>query len=124
MAQKSWTPLPGHIVHAAVQYSDSEQTKSRFPVVVSSQMFNSNHPQSIVAFTTRTLNIHQRRDYDVEISERRSDFANTGLAASTTVRCGRLWSIDKGKIMEVIGVAPDDVMTDVLRLVCDCFKDG
>ncbi len=123
MGQGSWTPLPGHIVHAAVQYSDSEQTKSRFPLVVSSRRFNENHPEIVVAFTTKTSNIRHPHDYDVEISERRSDFAGTGLTASTTVRCGRLWTIDKRKIMDVIGVAPTDVLGDVVHLVRKCFAD-
>ncbi|UCC30642.1 MAG: type II toxin-antitoxin system PemK/MazF family toxin [Phycisphaerales bacterium] len=123
MAQGSWTPLPGHIVHAAVQYSDSERTKSRFPLVVSSRGFNDRHPEVIVAFTTKASNIRHSRDYDVEISDRRSDFKDTGLTESTTVRSGRLWSIDKRKIMDVIGVAPSDIFGDVIRLVRACFAE-
>ena len=123
MAQGSWTPLPGHIVHAAVQYSDSERTKSRFPVVVSSRRFNEKHPDVVVAFTTKTSNIRHPRDYDVEVSEHHPNFGTTGLTASTTVRCGRLWSIDKRKIMDVVGVAPSDIFGDVVRLVLACFSE-
>lgn len=123
MAQGSWNPAPGEVVRAAVQYSDSEQTKSRFPVVVSSKTFNERHPDVIVAFTTKSSNIRHPRDYDVEISERRSDFRSTGLVVSTTVRCGRLWSIDKRRILDVIGVVPQDVLRDVQRLVRACFVD-
>lgn len=123
MAQRSWAPSPGHVIRAAVQYSDSEQTKSRFPVVVSSQRFNDAYPDVIVAFTTKSSNIRHPRDYDVEISEKRNDFSSTGLTVSTTVRCGRLWSIDKRKIMDVIGVVPDDILNDIIRLVRLCFSD-
>lgn len=123
MGSISWSPTPGSIVRAEVQYSDSEQTKSRFPVVVSSGRFNCKHPDVIVAFTTKTSNIHRPQDYDVEVSGRHAGFGNTGFTVSTTVRCGRLWSIDKRKISEVIGHVPDDILVDVLHLVRDCFVE-
>jgi mRNA-degrading endonuclease toxin of MazEF toxin-antitoxin module len=123
MHESLWIPIPGEIVRAAVQYSDSEQTKSRFPIVVSSRRFNASHPDIVVAFTTKSGNIRHPRDYDVEISERRPDFSQTGLTVSTTVRCGRLWSIDKRKVLDVIGVAPEDIMVDISRLVQNCFVE-
>ena len=123
MVLESWAPSPGQIVRAEVQYSDSEQTKSRFPVVVSSRTFNAKHPDVVVAFTTKSSNVRHARDYDVQISNRRSDFSTTGLRVSTTVRCGRLWSIDKRKISATIGVLPADILNDVLRLVRACFED-
>ncbi|UCE61089.1 MAG: type II toxin-antitoxin system PemK/MazF family toxin [Phycisphaerales bacterium] len=123
MVQGAWSPSRGQIVRAAVQYSDSEQTKTRFPVVVSSDAFNERYPDVIVAFTTKASNVKHPRNYDVEVSERRSDFRATGLTVSTTVRCGRLWSIDKRKIMDVVGALPEDVLADVRRLVRACFVD-
>ena len=123
MAQSSWTPAPGHVVRAEVQYSDSEQTKSRFPVVVSSQTFNGKHPDVIVAFATKSSNIRHSRDYDVEISHKRDDFGMTGLTVSTTVRCGRLWTLDKRRISDVVGAIPTDVLNDVLHLVRACFSE-
>ena len=123
MAVGGWTPHPGQIVRTEVQYSDSEQTKSRFPVVVSARAFNEAHPDVIVAFTTKSMNIRHPRDYDVEISTRHPGFQTTGLFVSTTVRCGRLWTVDKRKISEILGVVPADVLTDVLNLVRGCFTD-
>jgi mRNA-degrading endonuclease toxin of MazEF toxin-antitoxin module len=116
-----WAPSPGHIVRAEVQYADSEQTKSRFPVVVSCNEFNLGHPELIVAFATRSGNIERPRDYDVEISSKHAAFKNTGLTESTTVRCGRLWTIDKRKVAGVIGVVPEDLLGDIQRLVVRCF---
>ena len=117
----NWAPSPGHIVRTEVQYSDSEQTKARFPVVVSSDDFNLHYPEIIVAFITRSANIHHRRSYDVEISERHPDFRLTGLTKSSVVRCGRLWTVDKQKISDVIGAVPQDVLADIQRLVLQCF---
>ncbi len=123
MTREEWAPSPGDVVRAAVQYSDSEQTKTRFPVIVSSTVFNRCHPDVVVAFATKSINIRKPRDYDVEISERHPAFPATGLAVSTTVRCGRLWSIDKRSIQDVIGVLPSGILTDVHRLVLACFVD-
>jgi mRNA-degrading endonuclease toxin of MazEF toxin-antitoxin module len=122
MSRSVWAPSPGHIVRAAVQFSDSEQTKSRFPVVVSSDEFNQAYPELIVAFTTREKNVHHVRSYDVVISERHSSFRETGLRESTMVRCGRLWTLDKRKIEDVIGLLPSDILADVIRLVRECFN--
>jgi mRNA-degrading endonuclease toxin of MazEF toxin-antitoxin module len=121
MQAQRWDPTPGYIIRAEVQYSDSEGTKSRFPVVVSSLKFNQANPEVIVAFTTSSDNVKQPRSYDVEISDKHRDFASTGLDHSTTVRCGRLYTIDKKKISAVIGVVPDDLLTDIQRLVLECF---
>jgi len=123
MPSQQWSPSPGHIIHAHVQYSDSEATKSRFPIVVSSSEFNRKHPEVIVAFATSSENIHHPRSYDVEISDRHIDFAQTGLTHSTTVRCGRLWTVDKRKISDVIGIVPANLLMDIQRLVLECFKD-
>jgi len=114
---------PGHIIRAEVQYSDSEGTKSRFPVVVSSFEFNRQYPEIIVVFTTSSTNIRHPRGYDVEISYKHPEFGLTGLTHSTTVRCGRLWTIDKRKISDVIGVVPDGLLTDIQRLVLECFTE-
>ena len=118
-----WVPLPGQVVRAEVQYSDSEETKSRFPVVVSSDRFNESHPDVIVAFSTKSANVRHPRDYDVEVSDRHPSFRSTGLRLSTTVRCGRLWSLDKDKISDVVGVVPKDILDDILRLVRSCFDE-
>ena len=123
MSGTQWYPLPGHIVNAQVQYSDCERTKSRFPVVVSSEDFNRGHPEVIVAFATSSLNIRHPRDYDVEINGRHPHFQETGLTHSTTVRCGRLWTIDKRQIVDVIGVVPDDLFDDMHKLVVGSFGD-
>jgi len=123
MSSRKWSPSPGHIIRANVQYSDSEGTKSRFPVVISSSQFNQQHPEVIVAFTTSTLNIHHPRSYDVEISDRHPDFTLTGLTHSTTVRCGRLWTIDKRRISDVIGIVPNDLLLDICKLVLKCFTE-
>ncbi len=122
MGQDSWIPLPGHVVRAAVQYADSEQTKTRFPVVVSSESFNAAHMELIVAFTTKTANIRVPRDYDVEVSQRHLGFHSTWLRVSTTIRCGRLWTIDKHKILDIVGSIPEDILSDVLHLVRGCFS--
>jgi mRNA-degrading endonuclease toxin of MazEF toxin-antitoxin module len=125
MQSQGWDPkrdlTPGYIVRAEVQYSDSEGTKSRYPVVVSSLEFNKVNPEVIVAFTTSSDNVRQPRSYDVEISDNHPDFAHTGLPHSTTVRCGRLWTINKKQISDVIGVVPADLLRDVQRLVLECF---
>jgi len=124
MPQPSWTPSPGHIVRAEVPFADSEGTKTRFPVVVSTRRFNEAHPEIIVAFATRSANVRQPRDHDVEISERHPRFAHTGLTENTTVRCGRLWTISKQKISDCVGVVPDDLLVDIERLVWACFREA
>jgi mRNA-degrading endonuclease toxin of MazEF toxin-antitoxin module len=121
MPSRDWIPLPGHIVHAQIQYTDVEGSKSRFPVVVSSEGFNQSHHEIVVAFTTRSMNVHAPQDYDVEISDRHPDFAQTGLTERTTVRCGRLWTLNKRAISNVVGIVPDDLMVDISRLVLRCF---
>ena len=123
MSSQKWSPSPGHIIRANVQYSDSEGTKSRFPVVISSSQFNQQHPEVIVAFTTSTLNIRHPRSYDVEISDKHPDFGLTGLPHGTTVRCGRLWTIDKRRISDVIGIVPNDLLLDIQKLVLKCFTE-
>jgi mRNA-degrading endonuclease toxin of MazEF toxin-antitoxin module len=113
---------PGYIVRAELQYSDSEGSKSRFPVVISGLEFNQANPEVIVAFTTSSANVKHPRAYDVEISDKHKDFASTGLDHSTTVRCGRLWTINKKKISDVMGVVPDDLLIDIQCLVLKCFE--
>lgn len=124
MKPGKWSPLPGHIVRAHVQYTDKEQGKSRFPVVVSSDSFNREHPEVIVAFATSSANIHRPQSYDVEISDKHPNFPMTGLARSTTVRCGRLWTIDKRKISTVMGSVPGDLLGDIQKLVVECFQES
>jgi mRNA-degrading endonuclease toxin of MazEF toxin-antitoxin module len=123
MSSRQWSPSPGHIIRTHVQYSDSEATKSRFPIVVSSSEFNQKHPEVIVAFATSSKNIQHPRSYDVEISDKHPDFIQTGLTHSTTVRCGRLWTVDKRKISDVIGIVPTNLLTDIQKLVLQSFKD-
>jgi mRNA-degrading endonuclease toxin of MazEF toxin-antitoxin module len=123
MALQQWNLCPGHIVNAIVQYSDSEGSKSRFPVIVSSSEFNKKYPEVIVAFTTSSKNVHNPKNYDVEISDKHPQFVQTGLTHSTTVRCGRLWTIDKRKISDVVGSVPDDLLTDINKLVQECFNE-
>jgi mRNA-degrading endonuclease toxin of MazEF toxin-antitoxin module len=124
MPSTDWAPSPGHIIRAEVPFSDSEGTKTRFPVVVSSHHFNQTHPDIIVAFATKTANVRHPRDYDVEISNRHSRFTMTGLTESTTVRCGRLWTISKQKISDHVGVVPDDLLVDIEHLVSACFREA
>ncbi|MFA5251234.1 MAG: type II toxin-antitoxin system PemK/MazF family toxin [Phycisphaerae bacterium] len=121
MPLQGWEPSPGYIIRAEVQYSDSEGAKSRFPVIVSGLEFNKTNPEVIVAFTTSSDNVRQPRAYDVEISDKHLDFPQTGLDHSTTVRCGRLWTINKNRISDVIGVVPADLLQDIQRLVLKCF---
>jgi mRNA-degrading endonuclease toxin of MazEF toxin-antitoxin module len=123
MAREQWVPSPGHIIRTHVPFANSEKTKERFPVVVSSSEFNRKYPEVIVAFTTSSINVHHPRSYDVEISNKHPEFGLTGLPHSTTVRCGRLWTIDKHKISDVIGVVPDGLLTDIQRLVLECFTE-
>jgi len=123
MPAEQWTLSPGYIIRAQVPFADSEGTKERFPIVVSTTDFNQNYPEVIVAFTTRSKNVRHPRSYDVEISDKHPDFNLTGLTESTTVRCGRLWTIDKRKISDVIGVVPDYILRDILRLVCKSFTE-
>lgn len=123
MQSGNWIPAPGHIIRAEVPYSDSEGSKSRFPIVVSSREFNQTYPEVIVAFTTRSANIKHPRGYDVEISDKHTEFTLTSLSKTTTVRCGRLWTIDQRKISDVIGTVPDDLLSDIQRLVQKCFSE-
>jgi mRNA-degrading endonuclease toxin of MazEF toxin-antitoxin module len=123
MSDTGWSLSPGRIIRAEVRYSDSEGSKSRYPVVVSSSEFNRQHPEVIVAFTTSSRNVHHPRSYDVEISDRHPDFKNTGLPHNTTVRCGRLWTIDKRKVSDVIGAVRDGLLSDIQRLVLGCFVE-
>lgn len=123
MAREQWVPSPGHIIRTHVLFANSEKTKERFPVVVSSSEFNRKYPEVIVAFTTSSINVHHPRSYDVEISDKHPDFRLTGLTHSTTVRCGRLWTIDKRSIFDVIGIVPDGLLTDIKRLVLECFTE-
>jgi mRNA-degrading endonuclease toxin of MazEF toxin-antitoxin module len=123
MSPPQWSPSPGYIIRTHVQYSDSEATKSRFPVVVSSPEFNRKHPEIIVAFTTSSKNIQHPQSYDVEISNKHPDFTQTGLTHSTTVRCGRLWTVDKRKISDVIGIVPASMLADIQKLVLKCFEE-
>ncbi len=124
MSVPNWYPFPGHIIHTHVQYSDSEGTKSRFPIVVSSSQFNQQFPEVIVAFTTSSKNIYHPRRYDVEISDKHPQFTKTGLTHSTTVRCGRLWTVDKRKIADVIGIVPNDLLNDIKKLVLESFRES
>lgn len=123
MSAQGWHPCPGHIVHVFVQYSDSEGGKCRFPVVVSSAEFNRQNPEVIVAFATSSTNVRHPRSYDVEVSERHPEFSMTGLTHGTTIRCGRLWTVNKTKILGVIGTVPSDLLCDVQRLVVMSFQE-
>lgn len=126
MPQATWVPTPGYIIRADVPRTDSSTIMdTRFPVIVSGAKYNRQYPDVIVAYTTRSSNIRHPRAYDVEISDKHSDFGSTGLSQSTTVRCGRLHTVAQRRILEVIGVVPDDLLGDIIRLVLQCFdKDG
>lgn len=125
MSAQKWNLSPGHIIRAEVPHTDSGASDTRFPVVVSSSDYNQKYPYVIVAFTTSSTNIKHPFAFDVEISERHPDFGLTGLprrGESTTVRCGRLHTIDKKKIYDVLGAVPDDLLLDIQRLVLECFN--
>ena len=122
MPSQQWAPLPGHIIRTSVPHTDSSEESTRFPIVVSSSSYNQQYPDVIVAFTTRTVNIHHPRSYDVEIPHRHPEFNLTGLIESTTVRCGRLHTIKKTKIYDVIGIVPEDLLIDLKNLVLKCFE--
>ena len=122
MKASGWSPSPGHIIYARIAYSDTEGAKSRFAVVVSADSFNQRYPEVIVAYATRSSNVKHSKGYDVELSDRHASFRNAGLPESTTVRCGRLWTLNKRAIQDVKGVVPDDLMADIARLVRDSFR--
>lgn len=124
MSPQQWTPSPGHIIRTDVQHTDSMATDVRFPVVVSSIQYNHQYPDVIVAFTTKSANIRHPRAYDVEISDKHAKFRLTGLTDSTTVRCGRLHTINKRKIYDVVGSVPDDLLVDIQKLVLQCFSQS
>jgi len=124
MSPKQWTPSPGHIIRTSVPHTDSPEKSDRYPVVVSSLAYNQQCPDVIVAFATRTSNIHHPRTYDVELSDRHPEFNLTGLTENTTVRCGRLHTITKRKIYDVIGIVPDNLFIDIERLVLECFRES
>ncbi len=121
MSRQGWSLSPGHIIRTDVPHTDSGETSHRFPVVVSSSEYNRSYPDVIVAFTTRSANVRYPRTYDVEISDKHPDFRLTGLTASTTIRCGRLHTIDNRKIYDVIGTVPAGLIPDIHRLVLECF---
>ena len=123
MSHNDWTPSPGHVLFATVPYSDVEGNKNRMPIVVSSREFNSKHPEIVVAFATRSSKIKHPRSYDVEVPKGHPDFGLTGLTESTTVRCGRLWTIDKKKVYDCVGCVPNGFLTDILHLVRLCFAE-
>ena len=122
MPKHEWVLLPGHIIRANIPFSDVEGSKTRFPVVVSSEDFNKKYPEIIVAFTTHTENIRVHQNYDVEISDRNPDFGLTNLPESTTIRCGRLWTISKKSIQDCIGIVPNSALNEINHLVLECFK--
>lgn len=124
MSAQKWNLSPGHIIRTEVPHTDSGAFDTRFPVVVSSSDYNQRYPYVIVAFTTSSTNIRHPFDFDVEISEQHQNFGLTGLprrGINTTVRCGRLHTIDKKKISDVVGAVPDDLLGDILKLVRNCF---
>jgi len=123
MPRQQWSFSPGHIIRTDVPHTDSAQTSYRFPVVVSNSQYNQQYPEVIVAFTTKSTNIRYPRTYDVEISDKHPKFRLTGLTQSTTIRCGRLHTINKRKIYDVIGIVPDDLLTDIQKLVMECFTE-
>ena len=120
--KQRWAHSPGHVVYARIQYADVEGSKSRFAVVVSSHEFNTRYTELIVAFATRSRNIRHPLGYDVEIPDSHPRFNLTGLSESTTVRCGRLWTLDSHAIINNAGVVPDDVLADIQRLTLECFE--
>jgi mRNA-degrading endonuclease toxin of MazEF toxin-antitoxin module len=122
MSAQKWNLSPGHIIRAEVPHTDSGASDDRYPVVVSSSDYNQKYPYVIVAFTTSSTNIKYPLAFDVEISDLRTDFGLTGLPHSTTVRCGRLHTINKKKIYDVLGAVPDDLLLDIQRLVLECFE--
>lgn len=124
MRAGGWSLSPGHVVHARIAYSDVEGAKSRFAVVVSADSFNQRYSEVIVAYATRSKNVKHSRGYDVVLSDRHASFSNAGLPESTTIRCGRLWTLDQRAIQDVKGVVPDDLMADVLRLVREAFRSS
>jgi mRNA-degrading endonuclease toxin of MazEF toxin-antitoxin module len=124
MSTPEWRLSPGHVVYATIPYSDIEGNKERFGIVVSTAEFNETHPEIIVAFSTRSSNIKHPRDYDVVISEHHDSFSLTRLPESTTVRCGRLWTINKDKILDCPGCVPDDILNDIQKLVISCFPEA
>jgi hypothetical protein len=91
---------------------------------VSSSAYNHQYPDVIVAFTTRSSNVNHSLSYDVEISDRHPDFKLTGLTETTTVRCGRLHTVKRHKVYDVIGTVPNDLLIDIQKLVLECFKES
>jgi mRNA-degrading endonuclease toxin of MazEF toxin-antitoxin module len=123
MPPSEWILLPGHIIRTSVPHTDSQDSSDRYPVVVSSKSYNEKYSYVIVAFTTRSSNIKHPLSCDVEISNRHQQFNLTGLEENTTVRCCRLHTINKNNIYAVIGCVPDDLLTDIQRLVILNFQD-
>ena len=121
MPKGGWTPSPGHIVYASIPYSDIEKSKSRIAIVISSSAYNKQYQEIVVAFATRSSNIRYPRNYDVCISEKHPKFQETGLRENTTVRCGRLWTLDQRSVANIMGIVPDDLLIDIQKLVLQNF---
>lgn len=112
--------LFGHILYAGIPFRDTGEIKNRFCVVVSDNEFNRKYNEVIVAFATSRAK--QPQNYDVWISDNDPKFIETGLHKSTKVQCGRLFTLDSRRVIDVVGVVPDNILDDIKKLVLECFE--
>jgi mRNA interferase MazF len=103
----------GDVVIIDYPYADASGTKVRPALIAQEDTRNVHLPDAIVVFITKNLSHIGRDATQLLIDVTTADGALSGLAASSAVKCGKLFTVHESLIRKKIGFLPSVLMNQI-----------
>jgi mRNA interferase MazF len=100
-------------------HTDYLGSKPRPALIISTSDFNTSTDDVVlVAFSSQTL---QDPKYSVTVSSSDACFLQTGLKVSSTIRCNKIFAMDKTRLGRRLGHLPDALCGEVKKILSRMF---
>ena len=110
----------GDVVLVPFPFVDNDGEKKRPALIISANWYNSANVTYVMAAITSSIPVTLARD---QYHIRGRDVEDAGLTKDSIVRCGTLFTIDRGRVHRKLGAPSRGTFDQILQLVYSVFKD-
>jgi mRNA interferase MazF len=108
----------GEVVLVPFGYTDSENVKRRPAAVVSANWYNRSRDDCILVAITSTIHSPLERDEVLIVG---AEVKNAGLISDSVIRAGKIFTIEKSKIIKSLGRLTAATQQKVLNCLQEIF---